>query len=95
MILTLGFDSRYGYSPIGVRVKKAVEKGARLFTISDVDTNLDILADEMFKIESSRWADLLAVLLSKEDKGLSSLFAGLRDEVELDADGALPAPPPR
>ncbi len=82
VILTLGFDSRYGYSPIGVRVKKAVEKGARLFTISDVDTNLDLLADEMCKIESSRWTDLLAVLLSKEDKGLPALFADLRDDID-------------
>jgi predicted molibdopterin-dependent oxidoreductase YjgC len=83
VIITLGFDSRYGYSPIGVRVKKAVEKGARLFTISDTDTNLDILADATFKIEPSRWADLLAMLLSKEDKGPPALSAGLRDEVDL------------
>ncbi len=83
VILTLGFDSRYGYSPIGVRVKKAVEKGARLFTVSDMDTNLDMLADGMFKIEPARWADLLAMLLSKEDKEHPALFAGLRDEVGL------------
>jgi predicted molibdopterin-dependent oxidoreductase YjgC len=83
-ILTLGFDSRYGYSPIGVRVKKAVEKGARLFTVSDTDTNLDMLADAVFKVESSQWADLLAMLLSRESKGLSALFTHFRDE----ADGA-------
>jgi NADH dehydrogenase/NADH:ubiquinone oxidoreductase subunit G len=82
VIFTLGFDSRYGYSPIGVRVKKAVEKGAKLFTVCDRDTNLDMLADAGFNVESSRWADLLALLLSKEHKGLSALFGRFPEEVE-------------
>ncbi len=82
IILTLGFDSRYGYSPIGVRVKKAVERGAALVAVSDVDTNLDILADAPFKLESSHWADLLAALLSREEKGLAAFFGRFRDELD-------------
>ncbi len=63
-------------------MKKAVERGARLFTISERDTNLDILADAAFKVDPSHWADLLALLLSKEGKGHSAVFAGFRDEAD-------------
>ena len=83
VILTLGFDSRYGYSPIGVRVKKAVEKGARLVTIGDMDTNLDMVADAMFKIEPSLWAAFLRVLLlpwgrAEEGRGIEGRRAPVR-----------------
>jgi formate dehydrogenase major subunit/formate dehydrogenase alpha subunit len=67
-ICALGFDSRYGYSPIGVRVKRAAERGAALFTISDVETNLDLVADVSFKVESSQWAGFIRMLLAKGEK---------------------------
>jgi hypothetical protein len=41
-----------------------------------------MFADAVFKVESLHWTDLLAMLLSREDKGLSALFAGFRDEVD-------------
>jgi NADH dehydrogenase/NADH:ubiquinone oxidoreductase subunit G len=93
VIIALGFDSRYGYSPLGVRVKRAVERGATLVTLGDLDTNLDIAADGVFKIDSSLWPSFLRVLLSpgeerrkgagpKADEGLSALFPSCGDALE-------------
>ncbi len=93
VILAVGFDSRYGYSPLGVAIKKAVERGARLFTLTDLESNLDIVTDGPFKMESSRWADLLDLFLVLEEKGekkakvkgekrFSDLFSFWRDEIE-------------
>jgi predicted molibdopterin-dependent oxidoreductase YjgC len=71
-ILTVGFDSRFGYSPIGIRVKRSVERGAKLATLNDMETNLDLVADQVFHMDPSGWADLLAALLSPgEDRLLS------------------------
>jgi len=74
-IFAIGFDSTYGYSPIGISVKKAAQKGAALITLDSVDTNLDILSETAFKIDVSRWAgflDLFIDQLSAKGKGLKS-----------------------
>ena len=72
-ILTVGFDSRYGYSPIGVRVKKAAERGATIVTVNDAETNLDLLSEAPLTMEPSGWAGLLRVLFAKGEKDLSGL----------------------
>jgi predicted molibdopterin-dependent oxidoreductase YjgC len=93
VIFAVGFDSRYGYSPLGVAVKRAVESGSKAFTLSDLDTNLDIIAEAAFKIESSRWSDFMELLLflSKNrgkkgkqsmDARFSDLFSFWRDDIE-------------
>jgi predicted molibdopterin-dependent oxidoreductase YjgC len=72
-ILAVGFDSTYGFSPFGVAVKKAVESGARLVTLSSVDVNLDMYSEIALKPEPGKWAALLDVLInpkvSKGNKG--------------------------
>ncbi len=92
-VVAVGLDSRYGYSALGIGIKKAVEKGARFFTLADLDTNLDIIADASFKMESSRWTDFLDLLLlveqNRDKKGklkvgerISDLFSFWRTEIE-------------
>lgn len=92
-ILAVGFDSRYGYSPAGVRIKKAAEKGVGLFVLNNRDTNLDMLSEAAFTVKSSDWTRFLQVLsLTKEDKKkktelqkdsrFSDLFSRWEDEME-------------
>jgi predicted molibdopterin-dependent oxidoreductase YjgC len=73
-ILTLGFDSTYGYTPIGIAAKRAASKGAFLVTMGECDSNLDMLSEAAFKIHPSRWPDFLDTFidgLSKKGKGKS------------------------
>lgn len=64
-IFTVGFDSTYGYSPIGIRAKEAARSGAYLVTLNDCETNLDILASASIHIEKDAWLDLMELLISK------------------------------
>ena len=95
VILSLGFDSRFGYSPIGVRVKKAAAKGAMLVTVSDVETNLDLVADLQFKLEPSRWAGFVYSLSSGSGDGdfSSDGIAGLRAALEASSCNVIVAGP--
>jgi predicted molibdopterin-dependent oxidoreductase YjgC len=71
-ILSMGFDSTYGYAPIGIAVKKAAQKGATLVTLGSNDVNLDMLSEVSFKMNPTRWAGFLdAVIdgLARNGKG--------------------------
>ncbi len=81
-VLVVGLDARYGYSPIGVRVKKAAEKGTKLITINDDETNLDLLADTQLKIGPSGWAGLIRLLVARGEKHISGLSATLQEAVD-------------
>ena len=73
-ILTMGFDSTYGYTPIGIAAKRAAQKGATLVTLGSSDSNLDMLSEASFKMDSPRWPVFLDALidgLSKVGKGKS------------------------
>ena len=71
-ILSIGFDSTYGYTPIGIAAKKAAQKGAVLVTLGSCDSNLDMLSEASFQMDSSRWTGFLDALidgLSGREKG--------------------------
>ena len=68
-ILAVGFDAAYGYSPIGVSIKKAAQAGACLVTVASSNTNLDLLSEGAFKLEATRWAELLETIVSSPAKG--------------------------
>jgi predicted molibdopterin-dependent oxidoreductase YjgC len=71
-ILALGFDSTYGYTPIGIAAKRAANKGAALVTMGACDSNLDILSEAVFQMNPSQWPGFLDALianLSKKGKG--------------------------
>ncbi len=61
-LFALNFDSRFGYAPAGVRVKRAASAGVPLVTIGDADSNLDILAEAGFRVDPSKGSDLLELL---------------------------------
>jgi NADH dehydrogenase/NADH:ubiquinone oxidoreductase subunit G len=86
VLFLLGFDSRYGYSPLGLRVKRAAARGARLVSLNDLETSLDTITEATFKIESPGWGAFLRMALlgqggGKRDKGdwLESLSRDLAE----------------
>lgn len=58
-ILSIGFDSTYGYTPIGIAVKRAAQKGAVLVTLGSCESNLEMLSEASFSVDPSRWATFL------------------------------------
>lgn len=58
-ILTVGFDSTYGYSPLGVAVKQAVQGGTPLVSITALGSNLDMQAQMGVHAETAEWPTLL------------------------------------
>ncbi|MBP1745889.1 MAG: putative formate dehydrogenase [Deltaproteobacteria bacterium] len=71
-ILSIGFDSTYGYTPIGIAVKRAAQKGAVLVTLGSCDSNLDMLSEASFQMDPSRWAGFLDAFtdgLARKGKG--------------------------
>lgn len=54
-ILAVGFDSTYGYSPLGVAVKRAVQEGKPLVSITTLGSNLDMRAEIAIHSESADW----------------------------------------
>jgi len=61
-ILTIGFDSTYGFAPIGIQVKAAARNGANLVTLGSYESNLDLLAETVHQTEPSRWAGVIDTL---------------------------------
>lgn len=65
MILTVGFDSTYGFTPIGINIKKAAKRGANLVTLSIYESNLDMLSEEAFQLDISKWPSVLDKFMGK------------------------------
>lgn len=63
-ILTLGFDSRYGYSPVGIKIKRAVREGKVAVSVRENGSNLDIVSEAAFSTDSRSWPELLDLLLN-------------------------------
>jgi len=77
-IIAVGFDSLYGYSPVGINIKKAVQTGACLAVLSDTDTNLDLLSEATFQTDNAKWAAILESIITgipkrKQAKSISGL----------------------
>jgi len=58
-ILTIGLDTTYGFTPLGIAVKKAAKSGAALVTMSEDECNLDMLAEEVLQSEAAKWPSFL------------------------------------
>ena len=68
-ILAVGLDTRFNFSIIGVEIRKALNKGARLVTVDERETNL------------ARYAEVwLQPLPGAEGKLLKALVAGMGSE---------------
>ncbi|MBA4389619.1 MAG: hypothetical protein C0399_01615 [Syntrophus sp. (in: bacteria)] len=64
-ILTIGFDSTYGFTPIGIKIKKAAKAGVNLTTLSVHESNLDIVSGETFQMNVTKWPALLDSIMGK------------------------------
>ncbi|MCX8109852.1 MAG: molybdopterin-dependent oxidoreductase, partial [Syntrophorhabdaceae bacterium] len=62
VILAVGFSSLYGYSPLGIGIKKAARNGACLVTLADKETNLDMLSHSTIQADPSLWHDIVEAL---------------------------------
>jgi predicted molibdopterin-dependent oxidoreductase YjgC len=64
-ILTVGFDSTYGFTPVGIKIKRAAKKGAYLFTLNASESNLDMLSEEAFQAEAGKWPAIMDKIIEK------------------------------
>jgi formate dehydrogenase major subunit len=64
-ILTVGFDSTYGFTPIGINIKKAAKRGATLITLNVYESNLDVLSEEVFQLDIIKWPSVLDTFMGK------------------------------
>ncbi len=58
-ILAIGLDTTYGFTPLGITVKKAAKRGATLVTVNEDECNLDILSEEVFLSEEAKWPAII------------------------------------
>lgn len=58
-ILTIGLDTTYGFTPLGIAVKKAARKGTILVTVSADECNLDMLSEEAFQLDPAKWPEFI------------------------------------
>ena len=70
-ILAVGLDTRFNFSIVGVEVRKAMQKGARLVTIDPRDSNLARYADVWLQPPPGFEGTLLKALASGNKKALS------------------------
>ncbi|HOV89736.1 MAG TPA: molybdopterin-dependent oxidoreductase [Syntrophorhabdaceae bacterium] len=70
-IITIGFNSLYDYSPIGIEIKKSARNGACVVTINHKETNLDMLSHSSIQAEPSLWHDILDALIGDKRKAIS------------------------
>lgn len=75
-IVAIGFDASYGFSPVGVAVKKAVNGGAVLATIGTGDSNLDMYAAVSWRADGSKWPDIVAGVIEGVSEGEGKKKAG-------------------
>jgi formate dehydrogenase alpha subunit len=59
-IIAVGFDSLYGFSPIGIALKKASQKGATLVAVNADESSINMLSEAVFVCEPSQWPELLS-----------------------------------
>ncbi len=63
VILCVGLDNRFGRSVVGVELRKAVKKGAKIITIHPREHNLSIIADKWLQLAPGTESDLLSSLV--------------------------------
>jgi len=80
-ILTIGLDTTYGFTPLGIAVKKAAKKGAVLVTVSEDECNLDMLSEEAFQSDAAKWPEFMDGIMksmsgngTRKSKAAASLF---------------------
>jgi len=94
-ILSIGLDTTYGFTPLGIAVKKAARKDAALMTIDDGECNLDFLSEEAFHSDPEKWPEYLDGIMKsmssngKKGKVPSSFFKKGERNVAIVGPGAI------
>lgn len=70
-ILTIGFDSTYGYSLPGISIKKASRRGTPLVTLNCFESNLDMYAEIPLMLHPSEWIPFLDIIIDYTSEGES------------------------
>ena len=83
-ILCVGLDTRFGRSVIGVELRKAVARGAKIVTINPREHNLTLIAEKWLKPQVGTEAELLDMLVTMTGKGKTA--PGLKKKSGGDAD---------
>ncbi len=94
-ILSIGLDTTYGFTPLGIAVKKAARKDTALMTIDDGECNLDFLSEEAFQSDPEKWPEYLDGIMKsmsgngKKGKVPSSFFKKGERNVAIVGPGAI------
>ncbi|MFH0930411.1 MAG: molybdopterin-dependent oxidoreductase, partial [Candidatus Zixiibacteriota bacterium] len=64
LILCVGLDTRFGRSVVGVELRKAIKKGAKIITINPREHDLALIAEKWLRPVPGREVDLLRSLVS-------------------------------
>jgi len=64
VILCVGLDTRFGRSVVGVELRKAIKKGAKIITINPREHNLALIAEKWLRPVPGMEVDLLRSLVS-------------------------------
>jgi predicted molibdopterin-dependent oxidoreductase YjgC len=69
LIVCIGLDTQFGRSTVGVDLRKAINKGAKLVTVNSRDHNLGIMADKWLKPSLGGELDILNTLIDFTSTG--------------------------
>ena len=87
VILCLGLDTRFGRSVVGVELRKAIARGAKVITINPRHHSLSVIAEKWIQPTSGTELDLLDSLVKSTQKKAKPSRAGLKTGVKgLDGD---------
>jgi len=80
IILCVGLDTRFGRSVVGVELRKAIDKGAKIITINPRHHNLTMIAEKEFQPVPGTEVNLLnsLVMLTEKKKTITSRFIAKR-----------------
>ena len=70
-VLCIGLDVRYGRSVVGVELRKAVRRGAKIVTVNSMEHSLSLIADNWIKPEPGGEEVILRSLVSLTGKKTS------------------------
>jgi formate dehydrogenase alpha subunit len=62
VVLCIGLDTRFGRSVVGVELRRAMKRGAKIVTLNPHDHNLAILADEWVRPDAPYTMEALATI---------------------------------
>ncbi|UCD64026.1 MAG: molybdopterin-dependent oxidoreductase [Candidatus Zixiibacteriota bacterium] len=78
VILCVGLDTRFGRSVVGVELRRAVRRGARIITINPREHNLTLIAEDWIQTIPGQKTEALHKLVELTGKGASGARKGPR-----------------